>query len=467
MSRITASRRVFLKGVAAGAAIVGAPSIGLAKGANEKINLACCGIGNRGAQLMMDHVRTGLVNIVALCDTQMGDAHTQKILKQFPNVPRFQDFRQMFDKMGNQIDAVTAGVPDHTHFPIAMMAMGLGKHVHTEKPMAHTYQEVKLMMEAARKNKVATQMGNQGHSGDNYHQFKMLVETGMMKNVTKIIAHMNGARRWHKWNGNVPSLPAAQPIPASLDWDTWLSQAQLHDFNKDYLNGDWRCWYDFGNGALGDWGAHIMDTAHEFLKLGMPNEVGVLKMEGHNPYVFPMASTLSFKFPEREGLPACEIQWYEGVKNFPELPAGFTAATAAGDIPVAGGGSTTTAKLGPGKEIYAEGHVFKGGSHGTKLELVDRTQQKELSDKMNNFPKGQSDHAKNFLLGCKGEEVCRSRFEVAGPLSQVLTLGCIAQRLNTTYAFDAKTEQITNNKEANLLLNGPAPRKGWEQFYTV
>jgi len=463
-----ATRRAFLKSTLAASAFSAFPAVrasGQAK-PSEKVNLACCGIGGQGGSDINSLYATGLCNIVALCDTDMGAPHTRKMLEKFPNVPRFQDFRQMLDKMGGQIDALSVGVPDHTHFPIAMMAMGLGKHVYVEKPMAHTFREVELMMQAEKKNKVAAQMGNQGHSGANYFQFKAWTEAGIIKNVTRVVAHMNGARRWHKWNGVVPGLRPAQPVPESLDWDTWLGQAPFHDYHRDYVQGDWRCWFDFGNGALGDWGAHILDTAHQFLKLGLPTEVGALKVEGHNPYVFPMASTLSFKFAARGAMPPVEILWYDGVKNFPELPAGFGgSAKASDDIPAPGGGSTAVSKLSPGKEIYAEGLTFKGGSHSSTLEIIPKDKARDMASRLPSYPKGQSDHYKNFLLACKGQEPCRSSFEVAGPLSQVLTLGCIAQRLNATLAFDPATRQVTNNKLANDLLAGPPPRKGWEQFY--
>ncbi|MFM2258068.1 MAG: hypothetical protein RLZZ424_1, partial [Bacteroidota bacterium] len=147
---------------------------------------------------------------------------TQAVLKQFPDVPRFQDFRKMFDKMGNQIEAVSIGVPDHSHFAITMMALSLGKHVYVEKPMARTFNEVELMMKAAAKHpKLVTQMGNQGHSEANYFQFKAWKEAGIIKDVTAITAHMNSARRWHAFDPKIKSLPAKEAIPSTLDWDTW------------------------------------------------------------------------------------------------------------------------------------------------------------------------------------------------------------------------------------------------------
>ncbi len=140
--------------------------------ANDRVQLALIGVGNRGAEIADELYNTGLCDIVALCDVDMGAPHTQRIMDKFPNAPRFQDFRQMFDKMGDKIDAVTVGIPDHSHFPVTIEAMAHGKHVYVEKPLARTFNEVEIMMKAEKKYGVVTQMGNQGHSEGNYFQFK-------------------------------------------------------------------------------------------------------------------------------------------------------------------------------------------------------------------------------------------------------------------------------------------------------
>ena len=278
----------------------GAPRVS----ANDKVRIAFIGIGNRGADISQRMFKTGLCEVVALCDVDMGAPHTQKIISMFPDVPRFQDFRQMFDKMADKIDAVTVCTPDHSHFPITIEAMAHGKHVYVEKPMARTFQEVELMMRAEKKFGVVTQMGNQGHSEGNYFQFKAWKEAGLIKDVTAITAHMNNPRRWHGWNPNIKHLPMGEPVPESLDWDTWLGVRPYHEYNHDYHLGQWRCWYDFGMGTLGDWGAHLLDTAHEFLDLGLPNEINPLYLKDHNPFFYPMSSTILFKFPERKDMPA-------------------------------------------------------------------------------------------------------------------------------------------------------------------
>ncbi len=460
-------RRSFLKGsLVLGATSVLAPRIVLAGGKpGRKINLACCGIGNRGAADVAGFADTKMVNIVALCDTDMGAKHTLDVLKKFPDAPRFQDFRKMFDKMAKDIDAVCIGTPDFSHFPIAMLAMSLGKHVYCEKPMGHSYRQIELMMAAEKKYKVAAQMGNQGHSEANYFQFKAWTEAGIIKNVTKITAYMNSARRWHGMK--VDGLLPEQPVPESLDWDCWLATAQQHFYNKGYINGDWRSWFDFGNGALGDWGAHIFDTAHEFLQLGLPTEVEAVKLEGYSPFIFPQASTLAFRFPARGSQPPVELSWYDGQKNVPALPTNIGAAVIDPNIPPPSAGSIDTKKRPPGKVIYGEGLTFKGGSHGSTLQIIPADKAKDMASKLPPVPKSPSNHYQNFIKACLGEETCRSSFAVAGPLCQTMALGVIAQRVNAKLAFDPATKQITNHKLANELLNGVPPRKDWEQFYKL
>jgi len=469
-------RRQFIQTSAA--ALTGAagitilPSTVLGKGAgnvapSDKVNLACIGIGHRGGQIINELHKTGLANIVALCDVDMGGEHTLKMMKKFPDVPRFHDFRTMFDKMGNKIDAVTVGTPDFSHFPITMLAMSLGKHVYVEKPMARTFNEIELMMAGAKKHKVVTQMGNQGHSGENYFQFKAWKEAGIIKDVTSITAHMNKARRWHKFDPSITALPPKQKMPSTMNWDVWLNTAQYHDYNKDYHHGQWRCWYDFGMGALGDWGAHILDTAHEFLDLGLPYEINPTLLEAHNSFFFPYSTTLQFKFPERGDMPALDINWYDGIDNIPPVPAGYGVSEVNPDIPPPSNTEIQPAKLPPGKIIYGKDLTFKGGTHSRPLKIIPADKAKDMASSLPEVPKSPSNHFENFLKACKGEEKTRSPFEIAGPLSQVFTLGVLAQRLSTKLHFDRNTKQIVNNDVANRMLVGTPPRKGWEEYYKL
>lgn len=456
-------RRSFLKAaLLTGTAAYLAPNL-LAEPATKRVRLACIGIGNRGAEDVRALHATGLAEIVALCDTDMGSSATQPILKLLPQVPRYQDFRQMFDKMGREFDAVCIGTPDFSHFPIAMLAMSQGKHVYCEKPMGHSFRQIQLMMAAEKKYRIVTQMGNQGHSQANYFQFKAWTEAGIIKNVTKITAFMNNSRRWHGMK--VAGLLPEQPVPASLDWDCWLATAEAHKYNQGYVNGDWRSWFDFGNGALGDWGAHIFDTAHEFLQLGLPTEVEAVRLDGYSPFIFPQASTLAFRFPARGAQPPCELTWYDGQKNLPPLPDNFGEAVVDPDIPPPSKGTLATKSLPPGKVIYGEGLTFKGGTHGSTLKIIPEAQALAMQSKLPPVPKSPSNHHKNFLRACLGEEQTRSPFAVAGPLCQTMALGVIAQRVNAKLTFDPIAQAITNHKVANGLLHGVPARPEWEQYY--
>lgn len=470
------TRRDFLKQMGVAAAGLGiAPISSLAAGHSnniaapkgDKVKIAFIGIGNRGEQDVDEFARTGMIDVVALCDVDLDGKQTQKVLAKYPNAKRFRDFREMFEKYGNQFEAVVAAVPDHMHFPVAMMALDYGKHIYLEKPMTRTFIEAELLMQKARKNpNVVTQVGNQGHSEANYFQFKAWKEAGIIKDVTAITAHMNNPRRWHGYDANISHFPEAQPIPKNMDWDTWLGACQWHDFSDKFHQGNWRCWYDFGMGALGDWGAHILDAAHEFLDMGLPYEVSLTYEKGHNDYFFPYSSTILFRFGARGNMPPCDVTWYDGIDNLPPLPKGYGTSEYNADIPSTNQGDTPKANINPGKIIYSRDLIFKGGSHGSTLSIIGEKAE-EMKSRLPEVPKSPSNHYANFLLACQGKEKTRSPFEINGVLSQVFCLGVIAQRLNTQLFFDPRIKQFTNNAFANALLAGMPPRKGWEDFYKV
>ena len=471
------TRRNFLRtmaltsaGVAMGSTstLLNAKSYSQVVGANRKVNVAHIGIGNRGEQIIGDFAKTGRLNVVALCDVDMGAPHTQKVMGMFPNAKRYKDFRKMFDEMGNQIEAVTIATPDHSHFAIAMLAMSKGIHVYVEKPMCRTFMEAELMMDMARRHpEVVTQVGNQGHSEANYFQFKAWMEAGIIKDVTAVTAHMNNSRRWHKWDANIYKYPDAEPTPETMDWTTWLMQCAYHDYNVKYHLGDWRCWYDFGMGALGDWGAHLLDTVHEFLELGLPYEISMLRADGHNDFFFPYSSTILFRFASRRNMPPVDVTWYDGLDNLPPLPAGYGVAGLDPNIPATNQGDIEDTKLNPGKIIYSKELTFKGASHGSTLSIIPEEKAKEMEKFLPEVPKSPSNHFENFIRACCGEEKTRSPFEIFGPMSQMFCLGVIAQRLNTQLFFDTRLKRFTNNDFANALLSGMPPRKGWEEFYKL
>ena len=470
------TRRDFLKQMGVAAAGLGIVPISsfaarhsnnIAAPKGDKVKIAFIGIGNRGEQDVDEFARTGMIDVVALCDVDLDGKQTQKVLAKYPNAKRFRDFREMFEKYGNQFEAVVAAVPDHMHFPVAMMALDYGKHIYLEKPMTRTFIEAELLMQKARKNpNVVTQVGNQGHSEANYFQFKAWKEAGIIKDVTAITAHMNNPRRWHGYDANISRFPEAQPIPKNMDWDTWLGACQWHDFSDKFHQGNWRCWYDFGMGALGDWGAHILDTAHEFLDMGLPYEISLTYEKGHNDYFFPYSSTILFRFGARGNMPPCDVTWYDGIDNLPPLPKGYGTSEYNADIPSTNQGDTPKANINPGKIIYSRDLIFKGGSHGSTLSIIGEKAE-EMKSRLPEVPKSPSNHYANFLLACQGKEKTRSPFEINGVLSQVFCLGVIAQRLNTQLFFDPRIKQFTNNAFANALLAGMPPRKGWEDFYKV
>lgn len=444
----TLNRRRFIgQSLAATAASTFAIRSGHAAPANEKVDMAFVGIGNRAEEITRSLIKTGLVNVVAFCDVDT--AQGAKLRKEHPNVPTFQDFRKMFDQLGNKIDAVCVGTPDHTHFPVCMLAASLGKHFYVEKPLTHTFQEAELLIAAEKKFKVAAQMGNQGHSGDNFYQFKAWTEAGIIKDVTRIDAFMNSPRRWHPWTFD--GFQTGEKMPDTIDWDTWTGPAKEHPFSKYLHPGNWRSWFDYGNGAFGDWGPHILDTCHRFLKLGLPVEIEAVNLDGRRKEIFPMASTIRFAFPARDGMPACEVIWRDGVKNRPPLPPEMEGMKLPAN----------------GKIIHSKELVFAGQTHESTLSIVPKDKAAEMKSKLPDYKSKETrSHFMNFVLACKGEMQTKSCMAVAAPLSQVFLLGVIAQRLGGKLQFDPASKRITNNPAADALLN-PPPRKGWEQYYKI
>lgn len=450
------SRRDFLKksAIFGGLSILPAHiALGQASGGKQppskQVRLAVIGIGNQGGNDLRIMANSGHCTVVALCDVDLEGKHTQGSQKAHPKAKKFTDFRKMFDAMADDIDAVLIGTPDHAHFCMAMLAMSLGKHVYVEKPLAHTFGQCERLIAMAEKSGVVTQMGNQGHSGANYFQFKAWSEAGVIKDVTRISANMNSPRRWHGWGSGVTEYPT-DPMPKGMNWDTWVDSAHVHPFSKKLHPQEWRSWFDYGSGAFGDWGPHILDTCHRFLKLGLPTSVEAINRSGENPLVFPQASTIGFKFPARGDMPPCDVTWHDGVGNLPKVEPEL------GDVNVKQ----------PGKIIYGKDLTFKGGHHSDVLQVVPREKFMEIRKDLPRIEGKNSNHYENFLLACKGEEEARSPFSVGGPLTQVFSLGILAQRFGGKIEFDLATKKITNNEIAQALLD-PAPRKGWEEFYRL
>jgi predicted dehydrogenase len=482
------SRRKFLKSSATFGAlsilpahwVLGKQSASGALPPSEKVNLAIIGIGNRGNKNREIFLNSGLCNVVALCDVDLVGAHThraryshgltskpperaegEELPPVYPKARAFNDFRKMFDEMADGIDAVLISTPDHSHFTATMLAMSLGKHVYVEKPLAHTFGQCERLIDLAARSGVVTQMGNQGHSGANYFQFKAWSEAGVIKDVTRISAYMNNPRRWHGWGAGVTEY-FNEPTPEGVRWDLWANSAPVHAFSKRLHPQEWRSWFDYGSGAFGDWGPHILDTSHRFLKLGLPERVTAVRRDGANALVFPQASTIRFDFPAREGMPACQVTWYDGVENLPEIDPELGSLV---KDEVSGASTREPFKITrPGKILYGKDLVFQGDSHARPLQVLPSEKFREMRQMLPEYSKRNSNHWANFLLACKGEEEARSPFSVSGPLCQVFNLGVIAQRLGGTIAFDRETKRITNHVGAQALLD-PAPRAEWAEFY--
>jgi predicted dehydrogenase len=452
------NRRTFLASSAAASSILFLPTISVAqsKGAkpkaaapSEKLNMAFIGIGGRGKNDMDGFFDTELVNVVALCDIDIGSDWTSEMRQKYPHPRAYQDYRELFDKEGDNFDAVCIATPDHSHFPITMHALAHGKHVYVEKPLAHTFEEVELLMAMEKKTGLVTQMGNQGHSGANYFQFKAWEKAGVIKDVDRIVMYMNSPRRWHGWD--IKGYEE-QKAPVTIDWDLWNMARPVKPFNEKLHPGNWRSWFNYGNGAFGDWGPHILDTCHRFLKLGLPETIEAEKRDGPNDYIFPQASTIRFDFAKRGSMPPVKVWWYDGVENIPAAPAEM-------------GPNPTIRKN--GKYIYSKELTFLGGTHSDTLRIIPEDKYRELAPTLPKVSGKNSDHYMNFVLACKGQEEVRSPFSVSGPLTQVFLLGVIAQHLGGTLKFDAKKKRFENNQQANELLKGPPVRKGWEKYYKV
>ncbi len=410
----------------------------------QKIRLAQIGVFNRGGQLLESFKsHTGQVEYVAFADVLFTSPNYT--MEGFPNVPCFTDYREMFEKLHNKIDAVVVGTPDHAHFPMVMHAMLLGKHVYVEKPLAQNVYECRLLDKVARETGVVTQMGNQGHSGFGTIQFGQWVEAGLIKNVKRIDTWMTKSRRWHGWT--FKDYPEAIP-PAGYDWDQWLGRRSFRPYSDKLIDGNWRCWYDFGCGAMGDWGAHVLDAIHRYLKLGQPYEIHT-ELIGPSDLYYPQGSVITFKFGAREGMPPLELKWYDGQGNLPPKPAGYPGNL----VPI-------------GSMLYLDDGVVTGTSHGANyhFKMNTKLEQMETEDKLPKPEGVLSDHYLNFLNACQGIEKTNSPFEVGAPLAELLCLGCIGQRFGGTLKYDAKTMKITNNTQANKMLTGPEVRDGWTAY---
>ncbi|TWT78786.1 putative oxidoreductase YvaA [Planctomycetes bacterium CA13] len=429
---------------------------------SERINLACVGVGGRASKVIPSLCRDGVAEPVAFCDVDFElPKGTADILKKYPSVPRFNDFREMFDKMGDDIDAVSVVVPDHSHFCATILAMSMGKHVYVEKPLTRTFHESELLKRAEKKYGVVTQMGNQGHTGTGFDTFSKMVKLGLCNNITKMDAWKSPGLWFMKQEERLKGKPTVDPIPPSLnDYDLWCGPRKMLPFNKLYHPFSWRGFYEYGMGMLGDWGAHIVDYAHDKLNLGLPTQLKSLYMEDHNDIFYPLSSHLSMQFPARGEMPGLNLTWRDGGDFRPKALERFLKGNASGNPRSRGGGTL----------LYSDNSDFAilRGHHGDAPEIIPSATQKEYADrlKLDDAASTQPDHFQSFLNACKGEGKTNSPFSSAATLTQVLALGTITQYLNTDLTFDPNQKKFVGNDDANVLLNPPV-RSDWEEFYRM
>ena len=259
------TRRQFIKASAASAfAFQFVPS--RVFGANERVAVAGIGAGGKGASDIAGAEGAG-ADIVGLCDVDSN--RLAAALKKYPGAKGFIDFREMLDKLGKSVDAVTVSTPDHTHFHAALAAIQRDKHVYVQKPLTHSIWEARTLAEAAAKHGVVTQMGNQAHAGEPIRRAVELIRAGIVGKVTAVHAWTNRPI----WPQGIEAPLPKQDIPKHLDWNQWIGPAPMRDYNAQYAPFKWRGWWDFGTGALGDMGCHIMDMP--FWALGVKHPIAV------------------------------------------------------------------------------------------------------------------------------------------------------------------------------------------------
>ena len=437
------SRRRFLGTMAtAGAAFTIVPRHVLGRGfvpPSDKLNIACIGVGGRGAS----NVRgVSSENLVAFCDVD--DERAAETYRAFPNVPRYKDFRVMLEREGARIDAVVISTPDHTHAVAAMMAIQMGKHVYCEKPLTRTIYEARRLAEAAREKGVVTQMGNQGHAGEGTRQIREWIEAGAIGTVREI----------HFWT-NRPIWPQAieRPleayhVPPTLAWDLWLGPAPERPYHPAYVPFKWRGWWDFGTGALGDMGCHIMDAAFWTFDLRDPVRV-TAETTPVFPETAPLVSRVTYEFAARGNRPALRVVWRDGNLAPPRPPQWEK------DRP--------WPPMDSGQMFIGDEGVLIAGTYGENPRLVPESRHQEwiASAPAPRYPRSPGVY-QEWIEACKNGGQAGSNFpDYAGPLTEMVLLGNLAVRVGGTIEWDAATLRVTNLEVPEEYIR-PTYRDGWQ-----
>jgi predicted dehydrogenase len=437
------SRRSFLaKSAAITAGTVLLPALTQCKGG--KINIAVIGVGGQGKSSWSKCTKE---NVVALCD--VSDQAAAEGFKTFPNAKRFKDFRVMFDKMANRIDAVIIATPDHTHFAATMAAMQLGKHVYVEKPLAHNIWQLRTLRKAARYYKVITQMGNQGHATIGIRHVKEWYEAGILGNVKEVFAWFDGPGFSKTGYFFKPDSypPTEEPIPAGLDWDLWLGPAAFRPYSHFYLPRFWRGWYELGNGELGDWACHTLDAPFWSLDLGMPVSVDSIQRTPSPAGYVSDQSVLKFEFEARGSKPPVTLTWHEGgikPENRPEW--GLKELPGSGMIMV-------------GDKVS----LMTGGRPNDPKLLLPEAEWQNFTKNMpaETIPRIEGGPQEEWLAAIKGGPMPGSNFEYSARLTEMASLGVLSQRFNTRIEYDSANMKVTNHPDFDVFIKEPV-RKGWE-----
>ena len=424
-----------------------------AKDANDKLNIGIIGSGGKGAS---DTDHCAGENIVALCDVDENAAAGPRA--KYPKAKFYADFRKMLETE-KTLDAVVISTPDHTHAPAAMLAMKLGRHVYCQKPMSHAVRETRLMRDTARERKVVTQMGNQGSAEDGLRRAVEVVQSGLIGPVRQVHVWTNRPI----WPQEIDRPVGEDPAPGTLDWDLWLGPAPLRPYKRStYHPFKWRGWHDFGGGALGDMGCNLANLAFRALKLGSPTEIEP-EVSGTSPETYPKTSRLRYTFPEREGLPAVALTWYDGGwKPNPDLTSDV------GDLLglVPGNGCLLIGDKGKvftAEEFNAQFYLkvgdeksYRPGKDHEGLTKIARTQPR-------NTIRGDTDyrHHAEWIAAIKGGPAPYSNFDIAAPLSEFALLGGVAIRVGQKIIWEGTKMRVTNAPQAARYVQGEY-RKGWE-----
>lgn len=432
------SRRALLKSAAASSLAFPSISKGRVLGANSRLNIASVGVGGKGAS---DVAGCDAENIVALCDV---DANRLAVASQkYPRAKTFADWRQMFDMLGKQIDAVTVSTPDHTHFPPSYRAVKEGKHVYCQKPLTHTLWETRTLTAAARAAKVATQMGNQGLSAARLRRDAEIIKSGAIGDVREIHCWTDRPGKW--WKQGLATPTEFPPAPTELNWDLWIGSAPFRPYHPSYAHFLWRGWWDFGTGPIGDMGCHLLNLPTLAMDIRDPLRVSALSA-GSNEDCGPLWSEIVWEFPAHGAQPPFKFFWYDG-------------------------GHTAPQSLFPGKEYQDNGIILVGskdtfytpGYNGGGIFKSGATIQsfKEVPETFPKSPNWDRCHYEEWIEACKGGPRAYSNFDTAGAVTEVLLLGQLALRTGRTLEWDAQNLRVSNFKDANRFVKTKY-RKGWE-----